>query len=381
MKRGFVDKLLERLERLDPAEARRVLQRLTDEQGLFAQVLDALAEGVVLLDGEGVVSSVNRAASQLLGLTVDELLGEPADEVLPLFDWNEALVRGQSSSREMEILGPEPRRLHCVVTPLRARVGAESVGFALLVREITQQRRLDAEQIDEEKLGALTLLAAGVAHELGNPLNSLDIHLQLLQRRLARVELDEGSRELLAVARGEVGRLDGLIKQFLQALRPTELETELSDLNAVLLDALEFLRDELEDGGIELELELDESLPPLHLDRGQLRQALYNVLRNARQALRGAGGRIVVSTSLEGEFARIRIEDNGVGMDPQRLADGPRPFASDRPGGHGLGLLIVRRILRAHGGRLSLSSRPGRGTVVTLDLPLAPRGIRLLPGP
>lgn len=380
MKRGFVDKLLERLDRLDPAEARRVLQRLTEEQGLFAQVLDALAEGVVLLDGAGVISSVNRAASRLFGLSADELVGEAVEQALPLFDWDEALVRGQSSSREMEIRGPEPRLLQCVITPLKARRTTPSVGFALLVRDITPQRKLDAEQIDEEKLGALTMLAAGVAHELGNPLNSLDIHLQLLQRQLARVELEPNTRELLAVARGEVGRLDGLIKQFLQALRPTELKTELSDLNAVVGDSLEFLRGELEDGGIQLDAELDSRLPPLHLDRGQLRQALYNVMRNARQALRGQGGRIGISTSLEGEFARIRIEDNGVGMDPQRLADGPRAFASDRPGGHGLGLLIVRRILRAHGGRLSLSSLPGRGTVVTLDLPLAPGGIRLLPG-
>lgn len=383
MKRAFFDKLLEKLDRLDPKETRRLLQNARNKESFFAQVLDSLVEGVVIIDLERRVESLNISACELLQLKANEICGELVDKAIPILQWEEMLQQGRSSTRDVELLGAQPKLLNCYLTPIFAEEKKQApLGYVLLVRDVTKTRLRTAEQMEEEKLEALTMLAAGVAHELGNPLNSLDIHLQLLQRNLdqsADLLATEKMEGLLQTARGEVERLDGLIKQFLQALRPADPVTELASVNEVVMDSIEFLRSELEDGGVNLLVNLDEGLPPLHLDPGQIRQALYNVLRNARQALPGALGQVCVTTSLTGEYVRICVADNGVGMQSDQVGRAFQGSQSTRKQGHGLGLLVVRRIIRAHGGQIGLASEAGQGTEVTLDLPLAPKGMRLLP--
>jgi signal transduction histidine kinase len=251
------------------------------------------------------------------------------------------------------------------------------------VRDLTSSRAEAEETLESERLNALTLLAAGVAHEIGNPLNSLDIHLQLLGRKLRKLPPGERKplEEHLATARGEIQRLDGILKQFLHAVRPTLPRRERQDLHAVLHETLRLLEPELETRKIRVELDLAQGMPQAEIDGGQFQQVFYNLLRNAYQALSGESGRIAIRSRFNDYEYVISIEDNGSGISPEHMGAIFEPYRTTKSSGSGLGLLIVRRIIREHGGEISIESEEDRGTRVIIHLPRAERTVRLLGSP
>ena len=170
----------------------------------------------------------------------------------------------------------------------------------MLVRDLTSTRAEAEETLETERLNALTLLAAGVAHEIGNPLNSLDIHLQLLGRKLRKLAAGDRKplEENLATARQEIQRLDMILKQFLHAVRPTSPLRERQDLHALLRETLRLLEPEIASRKIAVQLDLAASLPPAMVDPGQFQQVFYNLIRNAYQALPGENGRISIRTRM-----------------------------------------------------------------------------------
>ena len=250
---------------------------------------------------------------------------------------------------------------------------AAAIDRAFLVRRVEQKRRTEA--IGE--------VAAGVAHEIGNPLNSLDIHLQLLGRKLRK--LPPGDRkpleENLATARGEIQRLDGILKQFLHAVRPTTPQRDKQDLHVLLQETLRILEQELASRKISVQLDLAESMPPASIDRGQFQQVFYNLIRNAYQSISAAEGRIVIRTRVTDYDSIISIEDNGTGISPEHMGAIFEPYRTTKSSGSGLGLLIVRRIIREHGGEIAIESEEQQGTRVLIHLPHRERPIRLLGPP
>ena len=384
MKPRFVDKLLERVESVDPGEVQSFLNRLAEETGLFQSVFDALREGVVVAGADGTIHYINRGACRLFGIDPEGATGERLSEKVAGLDWG-ALVSGGTGavSHELELFYPENRYLNFYIKPLDLKSPGEAEAYVMLVRDTTEARRGEEEKIESERLGALTLLAAGVAHELGNPLNSLNIHLQLLERKLRKAvpDLYEAElRELVEISAGEVKRLDHIIDQFLKAIRPSRPQLGPADVNAVLQEAARFLGPEMEDRDLGITLELHSGLPLLQLDTDQIKQAFYNILRNAAQAT-PPGGAITVRSDLGDEFVEIRFSDTGEGISPEAMANVFQPYFTTKASGTGLGLLIVRRIVREHGGELKLASEPGEGTTVTLFLPRFERSVRLLPQP
>ena len=253
----------------------------------------------------------------------------------------------------------------------------------MLVRDLTRTKAEAEETLETERLNALTLLAAGVAHEIGNPLNSLDIHLQLMERKLRKFEAGERQQleEHLQTARDEIGRLDSILKQFLSAVRPSTPQRERGNLNTVLHDSLKLLEPELESRKISVELHLDEELPLLEIDSGQFQQVFYNLLRNAYQALTSDDGRIILRSRASEYEIVFSIEDNGTGISPEHMGAIFEPYRTTKSSGSGLGLLIVRRIVREHGGEISIESEEGEGTRVTIHLPRHQRNVRLLEAP
>jgi two-component system, sporulation sensor kinase E len=380
MKSGFIDKLIERLDRVAPDEVQSHLQRLMEEKGLLESVFQALQEGVLLTDPAGCITYVNAAACRLFGMD-ESAVGQRLSAKVRGLDWEAMAGGGRIVSRDLEVFYPENRYLNFYVAPILPRgAGAPPAGHVMLVRDITQSRRQDEEKIESERLGALTLLAAGVAHELGNPLNSLTIHLQLLDRRLKARDpvLHDELGPMIETARGELRRLDFIIEQFLGAVRPSQPQLETCDLNGIIREAAGFLAAEFKDRGVVLELQLHSRLPDLALDPGQMKQALYNVLRNAAQAVKGEGGRVLVRSDFDDLGVRVLVSDNGGGISAVDMGRLFTPYFTTRAGGHGLGLLIVRRIVREHGGDIRIESTEGEGTVVTFHLPFARPRVRLL---
>ena len=252
----------------------------------------------------------------------------------------------------------------------------------MLVRDITQTRKVNEEKIESERLNALTMLAAGVAHEIGNPLNSLGIHLQLLEKRLKRHVPDlyeQELKELIDISAGEVKRLDYIVDQFLSAIRPSLPKFDPRDVNALITESTRFLEPELKDLDIALKLELRSDLPTLQLDGDQIKQAFYNLIKNAVQSM-GNGGKLLIRSDLSEDNVEVKFVDTGRGISPSGMASLFEPYATTKAAGSGLGLLIVRRIVREHGGEIEFESEQGEGTAVTVFLPRVQKGMRLLEG-
>src|SRR5437868_11058907 len=310
MKAGFLEKLIERLGRIGPEEVQNYFLRLAQEKGFLETVFNAIHEGIIVTDSNGRVTYLNDAASKLFGLEATDAIGKRLDERVRGLDWRALTQSVGPLSRDMEIFYPENRFINFYIVPLvmeqreavaavrdSGRPGstipatAEDVGHVMILRDITESRRSAQQTIESERLNALMLLAAGVAHEIGNPLNSLHIHLQLMERSVQ--ELRDGAKaelqQSIEVARSEVNRLDSIVTQFLRAIRPSRPELRPENVNAIVEEAVRFFAPEIQDRGIVVKQELRADLPLLQLDRDQMKQAFYNVIKNSLEAMHRHG--------------------------------------------------------------------------------------------
>lgn len=395
MRRTFWHKLIERVDRLDPVSVQGLVERLVSSHGLLETVFQALREGVLVLDAEGHVTYSNPAACRLLGLQEGGLEGREASEVLPDIDWKgwlaAAMAEGQgapqAAARELEVAveGGEGRHLALYALPLggggEAAMPPTARAVAIL-RDVTGERANTAERVESERFNALLLLSAELAHEIGNPLNSMSIHLQLLEREIRH--LPEADRapltELLEVASGETRRLEGILTQFLRAIRSSAPAFAKVALPEVVKETLGTLAAEIRNRRIAVDLaEPPEDLPRAWLDRLQAGQACFNVIRNAIQAMQDGGVLRIFFTATE-RFVSVAFLDTGGGIPPERMSHLFEPFQSSKANGTGLGLLVVQRILRDHGGSVDVDSLR-TGTRIQLNFRREDARMRLLAAP
>ena len=390
MKSGFLEKLIERLGRVGPEDVQNYLLRLAQEKGFLETIFNAIQEGIIVTDAKGRITYLNDAACELFGLDGEDSLGKPLEERVRGLDW-EALSQSNSVlSRDMEIFYPANRFINFYIVPLLIERRAdgeqpndaigERVGHAMILRDITESRRSAEKTIESERFSALTLLAAGVAHEIGNPLNSLHIHLQLMERKVRKLRAAEDKRELqnsIDIARAEINRLDSIVTQFLRAIRPSKPQLQPENVNAMLEETVRFFQPEIQDRDIVVETELRSDLPLLQLDRDQMKQVFYNVIKNSFEAMKRRGI-LRIRTDLDDTHVKISFTDTGGGISAENLSRVFEPYFTTKSGGSGLGLLIVRRIVREHGGELAIESNEGKGLTLTIRLPFLDQRVRML---
>jgi PAS domain S-box-containing protein len=386
MNKGFIDKLVERIRFVEPDDIGHYLQVLSREKGFLETIFNAILEGVIVTDPQDRIIYMNKAACAFFGMDGAENIGRKLGEAIPGLDLRSVAHSGDILSRDLEIFYPQRRFLNFYVTPLMSHEKEASrrslVGRAIILRDTTEAQKEREETIQSERFSAVTLLAAGVAHEIGNPLNSLDIQLQLLERKLKKSDQDKDEKnslsDSLAIARGEVRRLDQIITQFLKAVRPAPLDCHPSDFNALILETVQFLRSEIENRNITVEISPAPSLPAVLLDQDQMRQALYNVIRNSFQAM-GNKGLLRVVTGSDDSHVWVSIGDTGGGIAPSSIDKIFQPYYSEKQDGNGLGLHVVQRIVRAHSGEIILESAENKGLVFTIRIPRIDRRVRFLP--
>jgi signal transduction histidine kinase len=388
VKAEFLEKLIGRLGRIGPEEVQNYFLRLAQEKGFLETVFNAIQEGIIVTDSNGRITYLNAAACELFGLEGDDAIGKRLDERVRGLDWESLTQSGGPVSRDIEIFYPANRFINFYIVPLmierrsaeeKIDTSAERVGYAMILRDITESRRSVQQTIESERLNALTLLAAGVAHEIGNPLNSLNIHLQLMERRVGNLESPtrEELQESIDIARAEIGRLDSIVTQFLRAIRPSKPQLHPENINTIVDESVRFFAPEIQDRDIVVEQELRSDLPLLELDGEQMKQAFYNIIKNSFEAMKRRGV-LHIRTDRDDTHVLVSFTDTGGGISAENLSRIFEPYFTTKSTGTGLGLLIVRRIVREHGGELSVESSEGKGLTLTIRLPYIDRRVRML---
>ena len=401
-KSSFLDKVLGRIGRLDTEGLQTVVQRLARERTFLETLFNTIEDGVIVVDEQGKVIYFNQAVTQLIGLQAGAE-EQHITQFLPELDWEKISHADRTGGaqvvrHEFEVFYPRPRFLRLYAAPLDGEATGSS-GVALILHDATEARQKTFESIESERVQALTLLAASVAHEIGNPLNALHIHLQLMEREVKKLkseashgkklsrntphasvdaaEVGQKLEQYLDVAKGEINRLDYIITQFLGAIRPSQAQMKLASLNDVVEKTLELLRPEIENRGVTVTTKLARALTATPIDATQLQQVLVNLVKNATQAMT-TGGTLTLQTGENSDNVWVSVTDTGGGIPQEQINRIFEPFYTTKTKGSGLGLMIVQRIVRAHNGRIELESNVGRGTTFRVWLPLHERKPRLL---
>ncbi|MEM8550651.1 MAG: ATP-binding protein, partial [Verrucomicrobiota bacterium] len=358
-KSTHLDRILGRIDDLDTDNLTSLVRRLVRERTLLETVFNTIQEGILVVDREGRVEYANSAAGTLLGLKEKDLGEIILWKVMPdlgqILDFetqaDPALL--PASTRELEITYPEHRFVRLYVVPFETEEGElRDLRYALIISDITEEKSSTEERIAEERISSILDLAAGVAHELGNPLNAIHIHLQLMQRSLMCLERGATVDKLsdsLKVCASEVQRLDGIINHFLNAIRPQPPDMREIDLLDVLEEVINLQAQELQDLDIAVEVELEHDLPAIMGDPEQLKQVFFNLVKNAMEAM-DTGGQLRISARVDEDYVTLFFTDTGVGISQQELSRIFQPYYTSKADGHGLGMMVVQRIVRDHGG-------------------------------
>ncbi len=355
-------------------------EHLADLQVVHRDVIQSISSGILTTDLAGLVTSANHAGLEILDREETELVGRPIQES-GLFDavqWDEATAASEQTGRmrsEVEVTrGGDTRYVGFSVSGL-TDAERNHRGYIIIFQDLTRWRRMQEELRMKDRMVAVGELAAGLAHEIGNPLAAISGSVQMLS---SSVDGDPAQRKLIEILLKESHRLDRTIKGFLRFARPRERSSVSFDIARLLAENVELLKnsEEVSDRHC-LEVDFDPPSARLFADPDQVSQIFWNLARNALRAMPD-GGVLRVAGRLQGDWYRLQVIDTGLGMSEEQRTNLFHPFQSFFDGGTGIGMAIVYRIVQDHGGRLRVASRPGAGTTITVELPTVGSSVTLV---
>ena len=378
----FLQRALDKLDRMDRAQVRQLLGDAAAETELLEMVMESMSDGVLVTDRENRILLVNKSAERMLPFSPGELTERVLweciqDKEIAAFFRRSLAGLDKVVDREFTLSESFVRTLALNVMPL-VRAGSIQ-GNVIHIEDITEKRVKEARLRRAESLAALTTLTAGVAHEIKNPLASIGIHIELIRKTLSGRKSVSARQvaENLEVIKEEVERLNRIVVDFLFAVRPLNAELILDEPNRLVRELLEFLRFELEQAGIRVELALLEPSPLIRLDEKYLKQALLNIIKNAISAM-PQGGTLRIESQRKGASLQLKVSDEGVGIPEGNLDKIFEPYFTTKEFGSGLGLTLVYKIVKEHLGEIAVSSQVGAGTTFTLSFPIPQKEKRLI---
>ncbi|MBS3975992.1 MAG: PAS domain-containing protein [Syntrophomonadaceae bacterium] len=339
-------------------------------------ILANINTGVLGWDKSGIITMLNKNGKSILSIDAQEAIGQPVSLVLKHIDcFNNALIQALNMQQpliaeeaEITVRGQEK---HLLVNGQQF-VDEESglINYVVLFQDISELKRSQEITRRQDKLASIGQLAAGMAHEIRNPLTSIKGFVQLLNRNSAQ-DLSKKSQEYLAIIAEEINRTDKIISDFLLFAKPRRPERRLCHINQLLVSAADLTENTCLMRGIAMKRDLQPNLPPVFIDQDQITQVLINLLSNAVDATEGCPNPVIfVSCGTTPGWIWINVKDTGIGMSAENLRKVCTPFFSTKDHGTGLGLSIAYNIVREHGGTLDFESQEGTGTTVTLKLPV-----------
>lgn len=345
-------------------------------KNLNALIIDNIATGLVTVDSFGVILQVNRAAADILEKSADALVGDRLESVLPeLLTKIRALPLASEAGHEADAErfdhfyeSPNGDRLTLEVIVSALPNDSAMSGFIITFQDLTRFRRLEYQMRQNEKMAAVGGLAAGIAHEIRNPLASISGSIQLLGSAFSSPQAEE--QRLMAIALREIDRLNGLITEFLDFVRPETLKDDPVELNSLIRDVAEMIKyNKLIRQDVQQALRLV-PIDDIAGNRDKLKQALLNIVINAYQAMQDTPNPAInIETGKREGRVFVKIRDNGCGIDEAGLRKIFEPFHTTKPKGTGLGLAVTHKIIENHGGEIFVESAKGVGTEFTLEFP------------
>ena len=374
--REFMSRALQKLPRMNDSQLRSFIQLIVDDYALFDAMMDSLTNGVIILDSKHTIIKTNRAASRILGIPLSESPDRPLWTSISdakLADFIYMVIRNEEAktAEEFVIVADEGNQyIKISVLPLVKEKRVR--GTIITIEDITQRKREEINNRRLENLASLTNLAAAVAHEIKNPLAAISIHVQLLRKnfKACNLAINAKAQKHLDVVEEEIERLNKIVVDFLFAVRPLQCEFAPVDINELIKNLFATFQEEFSAAKISILPQLDNELPVIQADERFLRQALMNILTNAKAAMMPAGGELGITTRFDQERVYIIITDTGKGIPPDILHKIFEPYFTTKPDGSGLGLTMTYKVIKEHGGDIQVHSDIGKGTRFTLILPI-----------
>ena len=372
---GLSGYLAEGLRRAD-AQLERASNQIADLQAFSRHIIDSLRSGLATIDTGGRLLTFNRAAEAITGIPATAALAQSAADILQLpHEIAQSLEQSGrpalSRRAEYGFTRGDGRQIELGIATAPLLTPRGETGFLLTFQDVTEVRKLDREARVQQRLAAVGEMAAGIAHEIRNPLASMSGSIQILRHELP---LTDEQSQLMDIVLRESERLNATISSFLAYARPQRSAAARVDVRQVITDTARLLQNSSEFGEAhQLVVSVPESEVIYQADEAQIRQVVWNLATNGLRAMPN-GGRLRLSvesveTDAAGELV-IAVEDQGVGIPPEELDGIFQPFRGAFIRGTGLGLSIVHRIVSDYGGEVQVTSQPGRGTTVSVKLPL-----------
>jgi two-component system, NtrC family, sensor kinase len=330
-------------------------------------IIESSPAGIAVLDAGGRIVSANAAFAALAGVDSERLRGAPVEEALPLGP----LPEPGGPMREVNLRDPQGRELHLQVTAAPFRRGPGEGLRVLLVHDVSERVAMETAMRQQDRLAALGVLAAGVAHEVNTPITGISSYAQML---LAETPEHDPRHAILKKVERQTFRAARIVNSLLEFARNREGELQPVPLAPLVDDCIDLLRERFARRRVRVDWRPDDGGVAVEGIEGELQQVVTNLLLNGCDAMAEGGGVLTLRLSVHGERAHLDVEDSGPGIAPELLEKIFEPFfTTKRGGGTGLGLSISHEIVRRHGGEMRVVSEPGRGTRFTVELPLSHR--------
>lgn len=376
MSNKLLKKFVEDLSSCPMNELRNLVNNAIEEEDILLSLFDSLDDGHLIVNRNSVVVLSNQKARSTIpykrnsrkveGLSIDECITDK-----DICRFVKGVLKGEMKSQERDFSIQSGNEVRVYRVSFN-RINTDSECYVdVVMKEITDSIRKETRLRRSESLASMTTMAAGVAHEIKNPLAAMKIHTQLMRKTFQKngSMSQEEAESFLSVLEEEIEHLNKIAVDFLFAVKPMEVSLKKESINEITGGILSFLEPEAEDKSIEVESVLSPFIPNIELDSRLVKQALLNLIQNAFAAMEG-GGKLTVVTKLDGDFVSVLISDTGCGIDEDKISKIFEPYYTTKASGTGLGLTLVYKIMKEHHGDIHVSSKKGKGTTFILLFPI-----------